>query len=618
MVNYHRDRLTLAKQARNTPDRRMDNLTFLQDFYSNEDAVNSYLRPKINDDEVRVVGGTTEKRIESIVNELQGMNYQHEIQAFDTNDAELRGLGKSMEDVVTRTNQLGNEQQVAEEAVWELCTQRGVVIEEILEEKQIANKIIRTPKKRLRSLLEVIFGDLTMPWYALQEQPFIATYDRMSLQSARMFYGHYDNFKHVRGGQDLSIDVYGAEITFRLGILLQDEVEVIHYMSVPDNEEQLYINGVPMLPVGSSLQFQYPCPRYPLAFAIPKRMSHHYTLGRSMAASLKYLQALDDETTRNLIRKFRQAVEPPKAVKSNAKSYTRDMYVAGSISYGVDADALKSLTKEEGITQGEMVMKQMVRQMIDELAARSDIQSGVTPDKKQTATAVVEQQKQAIKMLGQLVLAYSYLVRQMTENRVFNVIENLSKPDEVTFDPTTEQFVEQFRRFTLKNQPLENGKSGDRVLQMIGRDLTPEEELAIDDWQENEAAEGRPVKLSVLNIKRLRKMAVNWYVTVASKPRDSDDLHKLMFQDKLTQAGAIAQATGKQINSERVIDEFEQVWRADDWFKDDIESVQPMPGMEEQGGSEMKNQAQAGIMGAMKRPAKPAPKLTDMVGAPQQ
>lgn len=621
MCDLWRTRLYLAKQARNTPDRKLDMLTFIGDYYSNEDAVNSYLRPKKNDDDVRVVGGTTEKRIESIVNEMMSMNYQHEIQAFNMEDMFLESLGKAMEDAVTRTNQIEEDEETCGDAIWELASQRAVFVEEIVYERRVGKFLQKMLKKRVRSALEVIIGDPTMPAYKLQEQPFIATYDRMSYATARTFYGHKKNWKYVRGGMNLSVDVYGNDVTFRLGILQQDEVEIVHCMSVPENEECTFINGVPMDEPGTPLRFQYPFPRYPLAAAVPKRMGHHTFYGRSVPSSMKYLQAFSDETVRNLIRKFRQAIEPPRAVRSQERVYTRDIYVSGRITYGVDADAIKPLTDHNGITEGEMSMMNMIRQMQDEFAGRGAIQGGVTPSGKQTATATIEQQKQAIKMLGQLVLAYSSLVRQMTRNRLYSIIEVFSDPDSKEFEPATNTFIEQFRRFTLLDQPLETGKSGDKIVQLIGRNLSPKEHEAIEDWQEKQ---DRPTKLTVVNIKQVKEMAINWFIIAASKPKDSDDLQKIMFQEKLTQATAISQLTQKPMNGERVIDEFEMTWRAKDWFKtEDVEEQPMLDQMEAEAGqagqSELGQGLTQGITAMNKKPAMPNPNSPkQLLGRPNQ
>jgi hypothetical protein len=313
-------------------------------------------------------------------------------------------------------------------------------------------------------------------------------------------------------------------------------------------------------------------------------MGHHTFWGRSMASALKYLQALSDETVRNIVRKFRQAIEPPRGVKSTERIYTRDIYTAGKISYGVDADVLKPLTTHSGITEAEMTMMSTVKQLQDEIASRGDTQLGVTPKKKQSATAVVEQQKQAIKMLGQLVLAYSSLVRQMTENRIFNIIESFSESDSRDYDASQKLFVEKFRRFTLKDQPLDNGSKGDKIVQFMGRDLNEKEHLAIDDWDNQQQENGKPMKMTVVNIKKLRKAAVMWFVTVATKPKEDDDLHKLMFQDKFSQAQGISQAVQRPLNAERIVDEFERTWKANEWFKEPEPQPQGQPQPPDQQG----------------------------------
>src|SRR3990167_3040920 len=83
MQKKHLGRIKEAVQLRNSPFHKFDGLSLLQCYYANEDARNSYLRPKRNDDEVRVVSAATEKRIESLYNEIISMNIRHEIHTYD-------------------------------------------------------------------------------------------------------------------------------------------------------------------------------------------------------------------------------------------------------------------------------------------------------------------------------------------------------------------------------------------------------------------------------------------------------------------------------------------------------------------------------------------------------
>jgi len=601
-VLLHRRRFEKAKQARNQRSKFLDGMTFTQDYNSNVQAANSYLRPKINDDEVRVVGGATEKRIESVANELESMNIQHEVEAYDQNDLEVAELGRAIGDTVTRTNQQEKDEDTWTEAIWELCTQRAVFLEEILDEVKFGNKIVKQCRKRLRTSQEVFLGELTLPAHRIQDQPYIVLYDQMSYWRAKELYGHYDNFQYVRPGPNTDNDVFGTDITFRLGILDEESVEVIKYLCVPDNESQIYVGAVPMLPIGEKMPFQYPRPHYNLAMAIPKRMSAHYSYGRPLTAAMKYLQALGDEMVRNVIRKFRQAIEPPKAVQASNHIYSREMYNAGKITYGVNADLLKPLTDHNGVTDGEMRVLDMVKMMQDELSARGNTSIGIPPEAVQSATATIEQQKQAIKMLGQAVIALTRLRRDVTELRIYSIIENLMTPTGLEKDPISGNLRAVYRRFTLKGQALEDGKMGDRIVQFSDKNLSDEEQEQLMDWEDLQDKKGTPTRVSHLNVKAIKNAPIAWYIRAVSKPQESDQLNRLMFNEKLDQATKVSQVAGQPLNGERVAAEFQQTWGLKDWYIKPSEQTSEM-GMEEmaaslgmdQGGSAMQQQAQAGV-----------------------
>ncbi len=112
----------------------------------------------------------------------------------------------------------------------------------------------------------------------------------------------------------------------------------------------------------------------------------------------------------------------------------------------------------------------------------------------------------------------------------------------------------------------------------------------------------------------------------------------------MSQAGNISQATGRQLNAERVVDEFEQTWRAKDWFKAPEQapppSGQPQDGQEDGGasvqpgassdaevdsgkppmgksqfGGKMRGAMKSGIQAGTKRPAAPSAPPKQMMGA---
>ena len=126
-IKRHTIAMQRAKKAKQQRDKRreeFDELTYEEDYYANKQAANAYLRPKINDDEVRIVTGTTEKKLEVLSNEVMALNLQPEAVAYDSDDNEIRDLGQDMMDVVKRTNDMEKDEDFWQDFLQELLRQR--------------------------------------------------------------------------------------------------------------------------------------------------------------------------------------------------------------------------------------------------------------------------------------------------------------------------------------------------------------------------------------------------------------------------------------------------------------------------------------------------------------
>lgn len=588
-VKRHRDNITKMKEFMNHNHKRFDGLTLLQTYYANEDAAVSYLRPKRNDDEVRIVSGSTEKRLESIYNELLSMNTGHELHAFDKQDREIKELGEAMDDVITRTNELEMEEDIRAEALSEFITQPAVFLEETWEDKHSSGFNIGMPRKRLKTALEVLLGDVTIPLFRLYDQPCIVTYERMSHQALSRYFGKDERWDFVKPGMNLDNDIYGIDLTFRVGMLAEHECEIVKYYSVPDDEFTTYINGVPMkLSMGKMPTRTYGKPYYPISAGGAKRMSARFSYCRPPVMTLKFIQALTDETIRNIIRKFRQAIEPPRAVQNSSRIYSRDIFEAGKVTYGVDADAFKKLVDHDGVTQGEMNVLQMVKEMQDEIASRSATQLGIQQGERRTATEIVQMQKEAIQMLGTLVINWNRFLRDANYNRIYNIEQNMMKPSGMIYDSISGGLRATYRSLTLKGKTLKGGKSGNSTVQFSDRDLTEAELLGLEKYEDKNSKRGQKINISNINVKAYKEAGVKWFVIMTSKPKQTDDLHQLMFQDKLNQAAGLSKVTMRQLNADRIIDEFEETWRVENWF---AQTPQNQPSIQGQGvGGELVGQ----------------------------
>jgi hypothetical protein len=506
------DKFEDAKRQRQSPSRFFDDMNYDADFQFNLDSANSYLRAKKNDDEVRIATGMVEKKIEAVENELLSMNLQAEIHAFDQEDQELNDLGSVFTDLIRRTNEVEKDEDFWIEAIQELLTQRAVFIEELYVPIQLKDKrkrgnqikeSIRFKKqaqKRLVSGLKVFLGDISIPAYLFNQQPFIVKYDRVSYSEAKSIFGQNPRWRFVKPGVSINTEWFGGIFNYRFANLKDDEVEILTYASYPDDEYQQIVNGVMMEKIGAKLPWEYE--GYNMVMVVLKPMSRNFAYGKPLTASAKTLQALDNETIRNLIRKFRQAIEPPLAVPNRGKIFSRDIFNPASIAYGLKAGDFERLIDHQGVTAGEMTMYDLINKKTEEFIGVSNITQGLAERQQLTATQTIEMQRQAIKMLGLAVLAYMRLKRDVSFLRLNNFLENYTISEGKVFDPIENAVKDAYRRFTIKDSEFENQQKGTRNVIFQNRNLNQEEERQIFDFEEEQAKRGQPVRIVSVNVEK--------------------------------------------------------------------------------------------------------------------
>lgn len=565
---FYINQINAARDQRNQPRREFDDMDYYQDYTSNQLAANSYLRRKINDDDVRVNSGTAEKKIELVLNELLAMNLQPEIRAYDEDDLEVEDLGEDLADVIRRTNEMERDEDLYQDAFLELLTQRAVFIEECF--SAMPTLTIRTGKtgkfrnekflnKRLLTGLQVFLGDLTIPAYRFQEQPYICTYDRLLYEEAETIYGDLDAWKYVRPGIPMS-DAYGLWFKYRLGVLENREVEIIRYFS--QGEYQVIINGVMMYTPGTKPYWNHG--GYPITMVVLKSMSRFFAYGKPLIASAKFLQGISDETLRNLIRKMRQAIEPPLGVKSG-KVYSKDIWSPGAATNGLTKDSFERLIDHDGVTSSEFSMYQLFSSEIDKFVGQNS--AGNEPGNgPRTATQIVEEQKQALKQLGLAVLGAMRLKREMTWLRLHSLFQYYFEPVGKTVD-TIGKVKPKYRSFTVNDTDIGDGETGKKLIQFANAAPDDPTMQAALDTEESLAQGGQNVRFHVLDVEKLKNAPLTWDVVVTSQERDSGSLDKVLFQDQLAQMGVIMQLTGAQPNKGKLFDSFERKWNVKGLFE---------------------------------------------------
>lgn len=604
---YGRDMewITKARNQRESNWEFFDGLSYTKDYYLNRRAANTYLRPKKNDDEVRVSSGTTEKKIEVVANEILSINLQHEIIAFNKDDIEIEELGEDIGDVVTRTNEIERDEDIWRASVWELLTQRAVYLQErfvteVTKDFGRKERIRRFPKKSLISGLKVFLGDISIPEYEFDKQPYVVTYDRIHKANAEKLYGNLKNFKHTKAGTG-SLEAYTGAFDFRLGVIDEDEYEVIEISSYCEDYRQLYLNGVMMYkPETEESKLPYEYPGYDIKMFGLRGMSNDFAYSKPLTASSKVMQGMSDESLRFMVRRWKQAIEPPLAVKGK-KKYSRDIFQAGAMTYGLGKDEFEKIVDNDGITQGDFNMYELINRKTEEFIGAGSLQQGLGGEGQQTATETVELQRNFMKSLGFAVYAYMRMKREMTYLRIYNVLENMTSPTSKEIDPLTQNVIDIYQKFTAQETNIE-GRTGKKLISFNDRNLEPTEIENIYEREKKDAKIGKVIRYKNINIKKLLEIPITWYVNIIQKQQAGSALDKVMFKDKMAQAMPISQIAGRQLNSDKLVEDFERTWNAEDWFSKDV----PMPemgGMGMPGQSQEGSQLEAGLKSPMQKPS---------------
>lgn len=596
------EKLSKARDERSMPRKEFDMMVFELDYERNREAAFSYLRPKRNDDDVRVNSGTSEKKIELMHNELMSMNFQPSVRAYDKNNLELVDLGSDFTDIVRMTNEQEKDEDIWDEVITDLLTQRAAFVEECLIPESAegwygkgAPGYLRAKKRRL-SPLQVYMADIYCPVSRFNEQPYIVIYDRFLMSEARVLFGENPNWKYVRPGN--IHDEFIPWFKYRFSTLRSNEVEIMTIMSSADHDDyyQQVVNGVPMHPKGTEM----PCRKgYPIAAATAKQIPD-FAYGKPPIASAKFLQGLQDETLRNLIRKMRQAIEPPLGV-TNGKVYGRDVWSPGATTVGLVRDNFSKLIDHQGVTNSEFQMFQLITQKAEEFIGMANITAQVGGG-QMTATQILELQKTSIKMLGKIVLAVTRLKRDATYLRLDSIFEEYLEPisKEIEEHGGKKEARNKYRSFEINDSKNHLGQIAKKFIVLGDKLLSDAEIEDVLDYEDYLSAKaGKNVRYSFMNVPAIKSIPLLFHVEVTPEQRDSGSLDKVLFQDKLAQGANISQLTGRKLSGDRIVTDFESTWKSKGWFEAKSEQPQQPAQPGQQGGVPQQAQDLLGQIGQM-------------------
>jgi hypothetical protein len=307
-------------------------------------------------------------------------------------------------------------------------------------------------------------------------------------------------------------------------------VEIIRYQSKPDNELQILLNGVPMLPIGYPLSEISPDGEYMLIKQVFSLIDEHFTYGKSLLQLLKSAQGLEDEFWRLAFLKGQQSFLPP-MINNTGRILSSKIFMPGTFTNNIPEGKLKAIIEQnQGITNGEIAVLKMLRDNIEEQSTAPQI-SGQQPEGDPTATEVNRLQAQAEKMLGLTVMSAALLEKKVAEISIPILLKNWFDPVDETIDKVKQGLIGVYRTLNVE-KPVDGQGMGQEIVEVAPGSAMPRPYDVFMEEKRIKKETGIPARKIYLNRDHMIASKYLWRVSVIPQPKKTSNLQKLMFRDK--------------------------------------------------------------------------------------
>lgn len=579
---YLQKRLQAARDARDQTHQWFDGMTFMQYLENNERMWNATIEPKTDsrDWRSRARKRTIFQKGNAILGKLMDERFMTEFAAYDADNELDEKLGYAMTSAVQYTKDIEHSEEVEYLAGLDLLKHGFVAVQEVFEVSRRPNKELQKIDwtldarpdnrtwKQLEDILErrcrkyiirpdsLYLGNLFTQEF--QKQPYIFMRSYKSYEVAKAIFGKFDRWKFVRpgaGGQDAQNPRVPYLDQWRLGSISEDEVEIIEYQDKWNDEYNIIINGVLMLPVGFPLPWSNK--EYNVSFRVLYPISAHCAYGHGLCHVMRSNAEIRDFLMRYAVDKTFQDLLPPMVTKAK-RALSSVIWIPGRITHDLSPDEVAPLV-QPGIPSSASQMLQFFESNLDQDSIAKIVEGQDSPGSA-TAFEVQQQMKAAFKTLGPVVFAFTWLIRDMDYRRLENILDNLARPKDKKLDPQTKELVDVYERLVLEDTDLPDGTRGTHVIEFTEGDSAPDPFEIFKAEVEAKAKKNKEVRYSYVNADFVRDVDIRWAANVKSSPRVNSDVKKLLLGEFIRDVMGFF---GPSVNMEYLQGEYAKTWDKD-------------------------------------------------------
>lgn len=559
-------KLERARDARESAHDELDGMTYSQYWESNEKGANTFIEPKKNREDSNFQSGTIRRKIFAFQAELHKFEFYADVNAFDQNDLEVRAVGNSVEDAIYKGNELDNDDEKRPLRQYELLKQGDVFLVKEWDEKFTKDKkfkgakfdgkikgvdietkwkrAICKPTTRIISGLNVYLGNIRE--YDFSNQPYVFTVELLDYGAAEAKYKDWERWDYVSKTLKQFAPNTQRSMVYNNWRLLdhqKDKVEKIAYQDKFGNEFALVLNGVLMTPVGLPLPWGYE--DFNIIQQHLKPINAKFAYGSSIVKELRGNVAMYDDLIRVMHLRNLQALRPARA-NMTGRMVSGRVFLPGAITAGINPKDVPLMDERaaQGIGASEYNFVQMMMDNIDKNSV-GPIPSGQEPTGDPTATEVLEISRQSKTMLNNVLVACTLMEWKLSWLSLYTVLTKWFDPTGDKVDEARQMIVKTYRTYSVA-RAIDNKGMGRRVTVPIGEDETlptPDEVKALEDQKEQET--GIPYRFTFLKATEVSLVKYIWQITMRTKPKANDEMSKMMFNKKVSDA---IQLFGQDVN----------------------------------------------------------------------
>ncbi len=550
--------MSQSRDDREGPHAEFDGMSYSQNYDTNKRADMSYIPPKVNRYDKRIVTGITREKDNTLLSALLSYNFQPDITVYDDTEMLFPELGNNMEDMVKKSRELEKYGTIRPLIYRELIAQGDVFVEEIwqcvytpeidnttnwkpgqkISDAKFDTKI--RPKKMERAASKLHQGKNCYVgnfWGDVHEnQDIVFTYEIIPRSVAKAIYGTWDRWEFVPDVVDNTVllnDIGMVYNDWNLSQTNKDQVGVLKIQQKFKNHYMIMLNGVMMLPCNFPLSEISPDGEYTIKHKVLEGIVG-CAYGKGQPSKTKVDQAVHDEFLRLMILREEQAGAPPMGYKGK-KVLSPNIYAPGKITNDMKEGALfPILPLGTALGPADFSMYELIKKAIDDKTINATF-AGENQTTAVTATQILQEKQAQLLKLGLNFDAVKELEKELVWARIGNLIMHYSKPVDRKAN-TDEKTIEDVYTQLSMETTLPDGKNGVKIFRFTNKDFP-----AVRDQMKEESAlkdhYGKPTSIVYFNGPEFMKvLKYHWVVNIVPTQENSDQVEGQIFVENYEKA----------------------------------------------------------------------------------